>query len=170
MPHLREDLRADLRAITGGGAGPWLLLKNLAFDSGFRLLLFYRLSALFFAYRALRPLGLVCWQLGILLSSCHLSPRAVIHGGVLFPHACGIVIGDGVEISAGCVVYQNVTLGRIRRNKPGCPLLERDVTLYAGATIVGDVCIGERAVVGANGFVSRNMEPGSQLGPNEVLR
>ena len=70
-------------------------------------------------------------------------------------------------------IYQGVTLGAktfplddqgnpikgIDRH----PMIEDDVTIYSGATILGTVTIGKGAVIGGNVWVTRNVPPGSTI-------
>ena len=62
---------------------------------------------------------------------CVLSPRAVI--------------GNRVKI------LQNVTLGG--REGSGCPVIEDDVLIGAGAVVLGDITVGTGAKIGANAVV-----------------
>ena len=93
--------------------------------------------------------------------------------GVAFPHPIGIVIGDGVKIGQRVTIYQNVTIG-LKRNFPGVnesfyPTIDDDVTVYAGAVIVGAIHVGERSVVGANALLSCDVPPDSVvIGHNEI--
>jgi len=73
--------------------------------------------------------------------------------GLSLPHPIGIVIGEGAVIGKDVTIYQNVTLGRSNNNVSAYPSIGDNATLYSGATILGDVTVGEWAVVGANSTV-----------------
>lgn len=90
--------------------------------------------------------------------SCCISPGVRIGDGVEFPHPTGIVIGEGAVIGDHCVIYQNVTIGRARRDEPGYPKLGAGCVVYAGAVIVGDIEIAPGTVVGANAVVTRGTD------------
>lgn len=91
------------------------------------------------------------------------------HGMVVYPnakigkhfradHTVGIVIGSGVVIGDHCKIYQNVTLGR----KSGrFPIVGNYVTIFPGAKIIGDVKIGDYAVIGANAVVTKDVPEGA---------
>lgn len=160
---LKQDIAADLFAVYKSTYSNRLLIRGFVFDPGLRLLILYRLSAYFVQNGRFVVLGYVFWQLGILLSSCHISPRAQIAGGVLFPHPTGIVIGDGVILGRDVVVFQNVTLGKRRMNANGYPKVENGVVIYAGAVVAGDVVIGSQAVLGANVFVTHDVAGQSRV-------
>lgn len=65
-------------------------------------------------------------------------------------HYNGIVIGRDVVIGDNCLIYQQVTIGQ-KDNK--YPVIGNNVTIYAGAKIIGDIHIGDNVVVGANSVV-----------------
>lgn len=73
-------------------------------------------------------------------------------------HAVGIVIGSGVTIGDYCKIYQNVTLGQ----KGGrFPIVGNHVTIFPGAKIIGEVKIGDYAVIGANAVVTKDVPEGA---------
>ena len=86
----------------------------------------------------------------------HISQYSKIDASLKLPHAHGIVIGRGVEVSEDVVIFQNVTLGGARlgdwedRNYPS---IGRGTIIFAGAVIIGRVKIGENCVIGANAVV-----------------
>jgi serine O-acetyltransferase len=66
------------------------------------------------------------------------------------------VIGDG------CIIRQNVTLGNRHPDRPfDAPVLGRHVNVGAGAVILGNVHIGDRAAIGANAVVLSDVPPGA---------
>ena len=84
-------------------------------------------------------------------------------GDVLITHPVGVVIGSGSVVADGCILYQNVTLGAIDRVAGGYPKLEEGVTVFAGASILGDVVVGENAVVGAHSLVLNDVPAGATV-------
>ena len=73
-------------------------------------------------------------------------------------HVVGIVIGSGAVIGDYCRIYQNVTIGQ----KNGrFPTIGDHVTIFPGAVIVGDVKIGDYAVIGANSVVTKDVPEGA---------
>ncbi|MGL6107383.1 serine O-acetyltransferase [Romboutsia sp.] len=85
----------------------------------------------------------------------------LIHNGL------GVVIHPKSKISKGCKIYQNVTLGgngKIVNGEKinlGGPKLEEDVTVFAGACVLGPIVIGKGAIVGANAVVTKDVPPNS---------
>lgn len=81
--------------------------------------------------------------------------------GLHFPHPTGIVIGRGAIIGDSVVIYQQVTIGgkNIGDTKDGrIPEIQNGVTLFAGSKILGNVRIGECAMIGANAVVLTDVE------------
>ncbi len=90
----------------------------------------------------------------------HISHNASIHPSTYFPHPVGIVIGNGVVIKKNVVIFQNVTIGGL--NFGGLahskyPKLSEGTIVYAGAIIVGPICIGHSAIIGANALVRNDV-------------
>jgi len=90
--------------------------------------------------------------------------RADIAPGLVLPHPGGIVLGSA-KIGRNAVIYQNVTLGA--RTFDGAydlstrPTLGDDVTVGAGAVVLGPVTVGAGATVAANSLVTRDVPAGA---------
>jgi serine O-acetyltransferase len=85
--------------------------------------------------------------------------RTKIGEGLCLHHAHNIVMPPDVEIGSNCTLYHDVTLGL--GPLPGVPRLGDNVTIFAGARVLGGVRIGDGAQIGANAVVIRDVEPGS---------
>ncbi len=102
-----------------------------------------------------------------------IHPGARIGEDFFIDHGTGVVIGETCVIGKGCRIYQGVTLGALsfprdgdgalRKGLARHPLLEDNVTVYAGATILGRVRIGANSVIGANVWVTQDVPPGTRL-------
>lgn len=98
-----------------------------------------------------------------------IHPSATIGKFFTIDHGTGVVIGATCIIGDNVKLYQGVTLGAksfpldengnpikgIQRH----PILEDNVIVYANATILGRITIGERCVVGANAWITKDMKP-----------
>ena len=77
------------------------------------------------------------------------------------------MIGERVRL------YQAVTLGAKRlpadgqgaliKGEPRHPVVEDDVVIYAGATVLGRVTVGRGSVIGGNVWLTRSVAPGSRI-------
>ena len=74
------------------------------------------------------------------------------------------IIGDNVKIyqgtTLGALSFQKDEKGRIIKGGKRHPTIEDNVTIYAEATILGDITIGKGAVVGGNVWIKESVPPG----------
>ena len=89
-----------------------------------------------------------------------IHPSASIGSSVYLDHASGIVIGAFAVIGDEVTMLQNVTIGRVAGTPDRAPRIGRGVYLGGGATILGDVRIGDFAKVGAGSVVTRDVPAG----------
>ena len=82
-----------------------------------------------------------------------------IGGGLIMPHPNGIVIHAASVIGPNCILFQQVTLGTNRQT--GAPHLGGHVDVGPGAKILGNVRIGDHAVIGANAVVIQDVPAGA---------
>ena len=102
-----------------------------------------------------------------------IHPGATIGRHFFIDHGTGVVIGETCVIGDNCQLYQGVTLGALSFPKeadgtlvkgiPRHPILEDDVTVYAGATVLGRVTIGKGSVIGGNVWVTHDVPPFSKV-------
>lgn len=100
-----------------------------------------------------------------------IHPGARIGGSFFIDHGTGVVIGETAIIGERVRLYQGVTLGaksfptdaqgRPIKGRPRHPIVEDDVTIYAGATILGRITIGRGSSIGGNVWLTRAVPPGS---------
>lgn len=101
-----------------------------------------------------------------------IHPGANIGEEFFIDHGTGVVIGETCVIGKGCRLYQGVTLGALSFPKDGDgvlvkgiprhPILEDNVTVYAGATILGRITIGSGAIIGGNVWVTHDVPAGGK--------
>ena len=101
-----------------------------------------------------------------------IHPAATIGHHFTIDHGTGVVIGATCIIGNNVKLYQGVTLGAKSfpldedgnpiKGIPRHPILEDDVVVYANATILGRITIGRGSIIGANVWVTEDMEPNSK--------
>lgn len=79
--------------------------------------------------------------------------------GVVFVHTLGIVIGGNAQVGDRVRILGNITIGTAKEN--GYPRIGNDVTIGAGARILGPVTVGDGATIGANAVVLTDVPPGA---------
>lgn len=102
-----------------------------------------------------------------------IHPGATIGPGFFIDHGTGVVVGETAVIGARVRIYQAVTLGArsfptdadgsLKKGMPRHPLIEDDVVIYAGATILGRVTVGRGATIGGNVWLTHDVPPGSHV-------
>src|SRR5690606_714123 len=92
------------------------------------------------------------------------SYKAEIDKTIDLRHPVGVVIGDGVKVGKGVVIYQNVTLGGARigdAKSMNYPEVGDNTVIFAGAVVLGKVKVGSNCIVGANSVVLCDMPDNS---------
>ncbi len=99
-----------------------------------------------------------------------IHPGAKIGKNFFIDHGTGVVIGETTIIGDKVKIYQGTTLGamsfpkdergRIIKGGKRHPTIEDNVTIYAEATILGDIIIGKNSVVGGNVWIKESVPAG----------
>lgn len=107
-----------------------------------------------------------------------IHPGATIGESFFIDHGTGVVIGETAIVGARVRLYQAVTLGArrlkadgddgVRRRFARHPVIEDDVVIYAGTTILGRVTIGRGSTIGGNVWLVEDVPPGSLVTQGEV--
>lgn len=102
-----------------------------------------------------------------------IHPGAQIGESFFMDHGTGIVIGATCIIGQKVKLYQNVTLGAKSfpldaqgnpiKGIPRHPIIEDNVVIYAGSTILGRITIGKNSVIGGNVWLTENVPPNSKV-------
>lgn len=109
-----------------------------------------------------------------------IHPGATIGESFFIDHGTGVVIGETTVIGDNVKLYQGVTLGALSFPKNGCGQLLRNtkrhptvcdnVTIYANATILGDITIGENSTIASNAWITNDIPANSRVltAPNKI--
>ncbi|MBV7430015.1 MULTISPECIES: serine O-acetyltransferase EpsC [unclassified Acidovorax] len=102
-----------------------------------------------------------------------IHPGAQIGAGFFIDHGTGVVIGETAVIGERVRVYQAVTLGakrfptdedgHLQKGLPRHPVVEDDVVIYAGATVLGRVTLGRGATIGGNVWITHDVPAGGNV-------
>ncbi len=100
-----------------------------------------------------------------------IHPGARIGRKFFIDHGTGVVIGETTIIGDRVRIYQGVTLGaksfpvdehgNLIKGIDRHPIIEDDVVIYAGATILGRITVGARSVIGGNVWLTQSVPPDS---------
>lgn len=153
-------IKNDLPSQTFGN-----FFRSYFFSAGFRVLLNHRIGKFLYFHKFILFHNLARYYRYKLVSKrgCDISYKAEIGKNVNFPHAIGIVIGDGVRIGDNVKIWQQVTLGSHGKFGESLeyPVVEENVRIFAGAKIIGGVRIGKNSVIGASSLVNGDVPPNS---------
>ncbi len=162
-----EKYDARERDEDGTGTGTSESRLSLASDAvkkiGFQLMIAYRVMRFF--RQAGLGLGAQFMSRSIrhaFASDIHWD--AELEPGIVIVHGFGLAVSYAAKVRAGCILFQNVTLGY--GNDPetklaGAPLLERNVHVGIGATLYGPIVVGEATKIMAGCVLSRSVPPRS---------
>ncbi len=149
----REVVDADVARWVTTSLGRWSRLELFATEPAFRTLYCYRL----------RRAGAVGALVGGLLGALYPGERTLhivcgdIGPGLIIQHGFATIIAAR-RIGANCWVNQQVTIGHRGKSGTG-PVIGDDVSVYAGAKVLGDLTVGDGAQVGANAVVLDDVPP-----------
>lgn len=109
----------------------------------------------FFAARALS-------QAARGLTGIEIHPAAEIGDGLFIDHGMGVVIGETARIGRDVTIYQGVTLGGTGlSHSKRHPTIGDQVTIGAGAKVLGDIEVGDNTKIGANAVLVRSVDSDS---------
>lgn len=172
LPAIRSLLETDIVAAYEGDPAAHSVDEVLVCYPGIMAITYYRLA------HELHLLGvpLIARMISEIAHSStgiEIHPGARIGGSFFIDHGTGVVIGETAIIGRNVRLYQAVTLGAKRfpvdehgalvKGIPRHPIVEDDVVIYAGATILGRITIGRGSTIGGNVWLTRSVPPGSHI-------
>ncbi|WP_296266745.1 serine O-acetyltransferase EpsC [Pseudomonas sp. UBA6562] len=172
LPHLRVLLDTDVLAAFHGDPAARSVDEVLLCYPGILAIIHHRLAH--HLYRAGLPLlARIGSELAHSATGIDIHPGAQIGPGFFIDHGTGVVIGETAIIGERVRIYQAVTLGAKRfptdetgmlhKGQPRHPIVEDDVVIYAGATILGRITIGQGSTIGGNVWLTRSVPAQSNI-------
>jgi len=172
LPDIRRVLETDILAAYEGDPAARSIDEVLACYPGITAILHHRLA------HALHRLGLpliarMIAEIAHSTTGIDIHPGAQIGTSFFIDHGTGVVIGETAVLGNRVRLYHGVTLGAKRfavdemgglvKGNARHPIVEDDVVIYAGATILGRVTLGQGSVIGGNVWLTHSIPPGSQI-------
>lgn len=97
-------------------------------------------------------------QLNRFFTGIEIHPGATIGRRFFIDHGMGIVIGETTEIGDDVMLYHGVTLGgQVLTQTKRHPTIENNVTIGAGAKVLGPITVGSGSAIGANAVVTKDV-------------
>ena len=172
LPDIRALLVSDVQAAYAGDPAATSIAEIMLCYPGTIAILHYRLA------HRLHQLGspfiarMIC-DISHTLTGIDIHPAAQIGASFFIDHGTGVVIGETAILGERVRLYQHVTLGAKRfpaddqgvliKGVPRHPVVEDDVVIYAGATILGRITIGAGSTIGGNVWLTQSVAPNSNV-------
>lgn len=158
-PELVEAAGLDLQSVLHHDPATTALLPPFLHYKGFVALQSWRVSN--WLWRGGRiDLALLMQSASSERLQVSIHPSAVIGTSVFLDHGTGIIVGALSEVGDDVTILQNVTIGRNAGNPERAPRIGRGVLLSSGASVIGDVSIGDFAKIGAGSVVTEDVPAG----------
>jgi len=172
LPEVRRVLSTDVRAAYEGDPAATSPAETILCYPGVYALACQRLAHELYVLRVpLLP--------RLVTEHAHSETGVDIHPGAqigerfFIDHGTGVVIGETAVIGNGVRLYQGVTLGALNfpvdeqgrpvKGIPRHPIVEDDVIIYGGATVLGRITIGAGSIIGGNVWLTESVPPGSRV-------
>jgi len=182
LPGIRVLLDSDVEAAFRGDPAARSVDEIVLCYPGTLAIIHHRLAHTLYAL-GVPLLARIVSELAHSATGIDIHPGARIGNSFFIDHGTGVVIGETAVIGNRVRLYQAVTLGAKRfsvdadgaleKGTARHPIVEDDVVIYAGATILGRVTIGRGSSIGGNVWLTHSVPPGSVLtqavSRNEVL-
>ena len=154
-----KNLRADIKAAKENDPAARNAFEILLTYSGVHALSWHRVAHFLYKIK-LKLLARIVSQTARFFTGVEIHPAAKIEGGVFIDHGLGVVIGETAEVHKGTVIYQGVTLGGTGKERgKRHPTIMENVTLSAGAKVLGGFTVGKGAKIGAGAVVLKEVPP-----------
>ncbi len=172
LPAIRRLLDTDVEAAYAGDPAARSVDEVLLCYPGVTAIMHHRIAHEL--YRLGAPLiARILAEIAHSRTGIDIHPGAQIGEGFFIDHGTGVVIGQTAIIGDRVRIYQAVTLGarsfhtdeagNLVKDEPRHPIIEDDVTIYSGATILGRITIGKGSVIGGNVWITASIPPGSRV-------
>ena len=172
LPAVRKLLESDIHAAYQGDPAARSVDEVLVCYPGVTAITHHRLAHVLHGLGA-PLLARMIAEVAHSTTGIDIHPGAQIAGSFFIDHGTGVVIGESAIIGERVRLYQAVTLGakRFPTDENGAmlkgnarhPIVEDEVVIYAGATILGRITIGKGSVIGGNVWLTRSVPPGSNI-------
>jgi len=172
LPEIRVLLDSDVIAAYQGDPAARSVDEVLLCYPGILALIHHRIAHRLYQL-GVPLLARIAAELAHAQTGIDIHPGATIGTGFFIDHGTGVVIGETAIIGSNVRIYQAVTLGakrfpadadgNLQKGLPRHPVVEDDVVIYAGATVLGRITLGRGAVIGGNVWITQDVPAGSHV-------
>ncbi len=172
LPEVRATLDTDINAAYEGDPAARVAYEVLVCYPGIKAVIHYRLAHIL--YKLGVPLvARIISDIAHSVTGIDIHPGAQIGDSFFVDHGTGVVIGETSIIGRHVRIYQAVTLGAksfrkdedgiLVKGEPRHPIIEDDVVIYAGATVLGRITVGKGSSIGGNVWLTHSVPPHSNI-------
>jgi serine O-acetyltransferase len=172
LPRIRALLDSDIQAAFDGDPAAKSLDEVVFCYPGVAAIIRHRIAHRLYLL-GVPLLARIIAELAHSQTGIDIHPGAEIGESFFIDHGTGVVIGETARLGRRVRLYQAVTLGakRFELDSTGAivkggarhPILEDDVVIYAGATILGRITIGRGSSIGGGVWLTKSVPPGSTI-------
>ena len=172
LPRIRALLDSDIRAAYDGDPAAKSIDEIVFCYPGVAAVIRHRLAHQLYLC-GVPMLARIIAEFAHAETAVDIHPGAEIGEGFFIDHGTGVVIGETAIIGRHVRLYQAVTLGAKRfeadetgallKGQPRHPIVEDDVVIYAGATVLGRITIGRGSSIGGNVWLTHSVPPMSNI-------
>ena len=158
-PEIARDARVDLAATLERDPACHRALEPLLYFKGYQAIQTHRFAhAMLKAGR--RDFALYLQSRVSQVFQVDINPAVVMGRGIMLDHGTGLVIGETAIIGNNVSMLQNVTLGGTgKSDQDRHPKIGDGVLIGAGATVLGNIRIGDCSRIGAGSVVLKEVPP-----------
>lgn len=155
MKYIIEDIKAVFERDPAAKS----LLEVLLCYPGLHAIISHRFAHFLYRHK-LFLIARIISQISRFFTGIEIHPGAVIGRRFFIDHGMGVVIGETSEIGDDVTIYQGATLGGTGKDKgKRHPTIGNNVTIGAGAKVLGPILIGDNTKIGAGAVVLKNLSP-----------
>lgn len=172
LPEIREMLKEDVNAAYAGDPAASSCDEIILSYPGLKAIAIQRLAHVL--YEAKIPfIPRMMTEYAHSVTGIDIHPGACIGKGFFIDHGTGVVIGETAVLGEKVRIYQGVTLGAVSFPKDACgalikgqkrhPTIGNNVIIYSGASVLGDITIGDNSVIGGNVWLTESLPAGTKI-------
>jgi serine O-acetyltransferase len=172
IPHIKTLLKSDVQAVFDGDPAAYSTDEAIFCYPGVLAITNHRIAHELYKLE-IPVIPRMISELAHSSTGIDIHPGATIGKHFFIDHGTGVVIGETSVIGDNVTIYQGVTLGarsipfdgdgKPIKGVARHPVVENGVIIYAGATILGRVTIGERSIIGGNIWLTRSVPKESRI-------
>jgi len=172
LPDLREILKTDTQAAFDGDPAAKSTDEIILAYPGLQAISIHRIAHELYKHDV-SMLPRIMSEYAHRCTGIDIHPGARIGESFFIDHGTGVVIGETAVLGKNVKLYQGVTLGALSfpkdergqliKGQKRHPNIQDNVTIYAGANLLGDITIGENSVIGGNVWLTESVAADSKV-------